>query len=136
MPPRITFHMDEKTKKVLKESMDLLTVDELAFSAGIAADIIAEEARLRVPVKTGDLKRGIVARKNKEASAFTGKGTAYVGANYKIAPHAHLVEYGARGGQMPANPFMRNAIASKRGEAMAAMEKDIISRITKKLERL
>jgi HK97 gp10 family phage protein len=30
----------------------------------------------------------------------------------KIAPHAHLVEEGARGGQMPAQPFFRPAVAS------------------------
>ena len=134
MPPKFNFQMDKETKKLMKSLGNILTIGELGFSAGIGADIIAKEARKRAPVgKTGNLRRGIVSKINKSAAQFSNKGAAYVGANYKIAPHAHFVEYGARGGEMPAQPFMRPAIELKQREAGSASEADLIKRIVKKI---
>ena len=133
MPPKFNFQMDKETKELLKSLNNVLTVGELGFSAGIGADIIAKEARTNAPVKTGNLKRGIVSKINKRTAAFSDKGSAYVGANYKIAPHAHLVEFGARGGEMPAHPFMRPAIETKKHEAGQAIEADLLQRIKKRL---
>ena len=135
MPPKVSFQMDKQTKMWLKASGNMFTVGELSYSAGIAADIVAEEARRRAPVgPTGNLKAGIVGKQNKVIAAFSGRGAAYVGANYKIAPHAHLVEYGGRGGQMPASGFMRKAIESTNTDAIKALEKDIINRMKKKFQ--
>ncbi|MBU1567719.1 MAG: HK97 gp10 family phage protein [Proteobacteria bacterium] len=124
--------MDKKTKDMLKDFHSFLTVGELGFSAGIAADIFAEEARSRVKVKTGKLKGAIVSRINKTQAQFGEKGSAYVGVDYKKAPHGHLVEYGARGGKMPAQPYIRPSIDVKQGEAIAAVEADISRRILKR----
>ena len=133
MPPRFNFQMAKETKEILKSLNNILTVGELGFSAGIGADIVAKEARKNAPVKTGNLKRGIVSKINKRTAVFSDKGSAYVGANYKIAPHAHLVEFGARGGEMPAQPFMRPAIETKKHEAGQAIEADLLKRIKKRL---
>ena len=132
--PKISFRMDPATRKSLHTMGNLLTVGELGFSAGLAADLIAEEARRLAPQgPTGNLKRGIIARVNKVSAQFMGVGSAYVGVDYHIAPHAHLVEFGARGGEMPAQPFMRPAIDTKQAEAAKILEADIQQRINKRM---
>lgn len=131
--PKITIQMDPASKKALRSMHNLLTVGELGFSAGIAADLIAEEARRLAPEKTGALKRGIVSRVNKVSAQFMGVGSAYVGVDYHIAPHAHLVEFGARGGEMPAHPFMRPAIDAKQAEAAKLIDADLQQQINKKM---
>lgn len=131
--PKISFAMDPETKKALHSMTNLITVGELGYSAGLAADLIAQEARRLAPEKSGELKRGIVARVNKVAAEFMGVGSAYVGVDYKIAPHAHLVEYGARGGQMPAQPFMRPAIDTKQADAAKLVDADLQQLIDKKM---
>jgi HK97 gp10 family phage protein len=95
-----------------------------------AALTIRDEARDLVPVKTGLLKSAIFAAYGDER-----KPDVLVGVNHRIAPHSHLVEFGARGGQMPAQPFMRPAIAATRGIAanmVADGLKDIIEDILPK----
>lgn len=133
--PKITIQMDPASKKALRSMRNLLTVGELGFSAGIAADLIAEEARRLAPEKTGALKRGIVSKVNKVVEEFgTGLvGAAYVGVDYHIAPHAHLVEFGARGGEMPAHPFLRPAIDAKQAEAAKLIDADLQQQINKKM---
>ena len=42
---------------------------------------------------------------------------AFVAMDYRKAPHAHLVEYGARGGAMPANPFFRRGVQQSKVRA-------------------
>lgn len=133
MAPKLSFQMDPATRKTLRELPQLLTVGELGYSAGLAADLIAAEAKRLAPEKTGALKRGIVARVSKVSAHFMGQGSAYVGVDYHIAPHAHLVEYGARGGQMPAKPFMRPAIQSKQAEALRLIDTDLQQRINRKM---
>lgn len=132
--PNVKIRMSVQTKEILRRSKNLLTVGELSYSAGIGAGIIAEEARTLAPLgPTGNLKRGIVAKENKKASGFAVVGAAYVGVDYGIAPHAHLVEFGARGGEMPAHPFIRPAVDAKQNEVLRAIEADLTARINKKL---
>lgn len=129
---RMSFRPSLETTQLLKAMSNLLTKPELAVAAGKGADIIADEARRLAPEgPTGNLKRGIVARVDKVHTEFGGghEGHAYVSVNYKIAPHAHLVEYGARGGEMPANPFMRRAQEAKEAEAVSAIDHDLQQRI-------
>lgn len=138
MAPKISFQMTPATKKMLQAMHNLLTVGELGFSSGLAADLIAEEARRLAPEgKTGNLKRGIVSRINKVAEHFMGVGAAYVGVDYHIAPHAHLVEFGHFIGfsnnWVPANPFMRPAIDAKQAEAAKIIDADLQQRIDKRM---
>jgi HK97 gp10 family phage protein len=81
------------------------------------AQIVADSARAKAPIgPTGNLRRGIRATRLQPR----GKHTAAIAAvDYRIAPHAHLVEHGTgeriakRGkhlgwhyGVMPAQPFL------------------------------
>lgn len=75
-----------------------------------AALEVRDDARQRVAVKTGNLKKGIFA-----ARGDNNKPSAIVGVNYKIAPHAHLVEFGHAGPHpAPPHPYMRPAVENKR----------------------
>ena len=78
-----------------------------------AARLVAERVRAEAPRgPTGNLKRsiqwgGFKRRAGRPVAAF-------VRVNRKIAPHAHLVHFGARGGRMPSNPFFdRGVLAMK-----------------------
>ncbi len=157
MAPKITLELDKETAKSLEEMRALLSVGELGHSAGMVADLIAARARELAPEgPTGNLKRGIVARVDKTARTL-GIGAATVGANYKIAPHAHLVEYGTSGRRfpkkkdklvfyidgekfvldsvapMPAHPFMRPAIEQLTPEIGPLIDADLQNRIDSKM---
>lgn len=56
-----------------------------------AARQLAKEAKRRAPVKTGDLKRHIVAKKNTRGTRWI---TYVVGVKRPETPLAHLVEFG------------------------------------------
>jgi hypothetical protein len=47
----------------------------------------------------------------------------------KAAPHAHLVEYGGRGGQMPAQPYFRPAYDATKDEMIRHVESEIIKAV-------
>ena len=69
------------------------------------AKSLAGMIRQGAPVgKKGNIKRGIVSKLFRRK----GKSIAFVGINFRIAPHAHLVEDG-HGGPHPAppHPFFR-----------------------------
>jgi HK97 gp10 family phage protein len=68
-----------------------------------AALKLRDKARQNVNVVTGNLRRGIFAARGDE-----NKSNALVGVNYRIAPHAHLVEYGTV--RMAARPYLRPAL--------------------------
>lgn len=70
---------------------------------------VARDARGKVKVKTGNLRKSIRAKKSK----FEGGGAIVVAS----APHAHLVEYGHKGA--PAKPFLRPALDQTMAEARA-----------------
>ena len=76
-----------------------------------AALTVRDEARDMVPVRTGKLRSAIFAAYGDER-----KSDVLVGVNHRIAPHAHLVEFGSRGGKQPAQPYMRPAITATRGK--------------------
>ena len=92
-----------------------------------AADIITKQAKENAPVGvTGNLKKGIITKK------WISKGyqTIFLSTvDYKISPHAHLVEYGHRliikgqkRGKVKAYPFFRPAVDAKRNEALRIIE--------------
>ena len=117
---------DKNTIKNLATLKKIWTRKEKNFAAGDGAEVIAEEARRIVPVKTGRLKRNIVARQNKRR----GRANAYVGVNYKRgsdnARYAHIVEYGSRAGAT-ARPFIRPA-AQRKGAAAAKIIEDSLQK--------
>lgn len=108
---------------------------------------IADDARRRAPIAKrghwqkagrggasvwvgpGSLKRGIVAKEFK--SRTRSSPAAFVAIDYSIAPHAHLVEYGARGGEMPAQPFFRPAIDTHKQVFVAIIKDELEKQIEK-----
>jgi len=102
---------------------------EDAFLAG--ARKFRDVARSKVKVKTGNLKKGIVAKKFK--TKIKGQPAAFVAIDRKIAPHAHLVEYG-HGGPNPAppHPFFRPTLDEFANGT--EIEQTVASAITKTIE--
>ena len=81
------------------------------------ADIVEQEAP-RGP--TGNLKKSVEYGVFKKRA---GKPIAgFVRIEHAIAPHAHLVEFGARGGSMPANPFFSRGVRKGRTIAESMIE--------------
>lgn len=62
---------------------------------------------------TGNLERAVQVRK------FGGLTLVWI--NRKIAPHLHWVNFGARGGAMPANPFFDRGRNKSRGVVRATL---------------
>ncbi len=63
---------------------------------------------------TGNLKRSPIARLMPESDKYP--AIAIAGIDRKIAPHAHLVEFGTS--RAPAHPFFRPAIDETKSEVM------------------
>ena len=80
-----------------------------------AAMKIRDGARTRAPKRTGKLRESIFA-----ARGDMNKPNALVGVNYRIAPHAHLVEYGTV--KTRPHPFLRPAIAASAAEVRRTIE--------------
>lgn len=127
----VNLEADAETKQILREFVSGLTYGEIQFAATEAAEVIAEEARRRVPVKKGLLKKKIVVRTEKRGRPVH----AYAGVIYGLggAPHAHLVEYGTARGGKP-HPFMRPAAKTKKKEAQKILIESITRQINKRLK--
>jgi len=82
--------------------------NDRAIENGLYEDAIAlrDMMRSKVHVVTGNLQRGIVAKKF--SRQVKNRPAVFVAIDYRIAPHAHLVEYGTR--HMSAHPFWRPSV--------------------------
>ena len=114
-----------KAEPILKQSADLMTAQ-------------VRENVQQINKVTGRLSVSPATRMGKQlyygvprtAISFIRYRTA------KAAPHAHLVERGARGGQMPAQPFWRPAWDSRRGAMLALIETRVKANIRKAAGRV
>jgi HK97 gp10 family phage protein len=88
----------------------------LTASARRNAQAIKDAARFVYGYSTGALKRSIKARKRRGTSTQV-RASVYIdkreGAGGR---HWHLVEFGARGGKMPAQPFITPAFLESKEE--------------------
>lgn len=91
---------------------------EVYLKAGLK---LRDKARELAPIKTGALRKSIFAARGDE-----NKQNVLVGVNYKIAPHAHLIEYGTV--RAPAHPFLRPAVSATKDE-MRAIIRDGLEKI-------
>lgn len=119
-----------------------------ALRAGAA--VFREEAKAKAPVDSGALRRSIKVSTNSKK----GRVTAKLKVGGKLAPHAHLVEYGTKPHQIKAkkgggltvgggvvfsvdhpgakpHPFMRPAFDAKPPAAIQAVGQKIRERLTK-----
>jgi len=101
-----------------------------------AAKIIQASAKAKAPVKTGNLRRGIVAKKFGKKRLR--QPAVFCGIDYRIAPHAHLVEYGhiaANGKHVGARPFFRRAVDESRGQVMTLIARVVKEAIEKEAKK-
>jgi HK97 gp10 family phage protein len=86
------------------------------------AETIAEDARGRAPLgPTGNLKRSLHAKMLDDKSGFPKIAIAAV--DRKIAPHAHLVEFGTC--KMSARPFFRPAVDVYSGKVIGNVKNGV-----------
>jgi HK97 gp10 family phage protein len=89
-----------------------------------AARPIVKEAKRLVPVRTGQLKRSIVAVMGRAKPTTR---VVLIGFRRPVSRRAHLIEYG--NSRHPAQPFMRPALDSQHEEALSAMAETLASGI-------
>lgn len=93
--PELTRHLDRYLTRLDRDPATLLFLKREAFMKG--ALMVRDEVRDLAPVgPTGNLKKGVFA-----AYGDPRKPNVLVGVNYRISPHAHLVEYGTSGARSP-----------------------------------
>lgn len=134
--------------KMLAELPKAMGKAVLRKSLNKAGRVIRNEAKQNAPVgETGNLKKSmIVSTKLHGRKVKSRQGViVFVGADHMEAPHAHLVEFGTAPrehksgkstGQMPANPFFRNAWDAKKDEAMKVLTKSIEEELLSAAKRL
>ena len=112
-------------------------------------------AKSNAPVREGKLRKSIGSLNSRTKSGYPGLDT---GARKKIAPHAHLVEFGTRGvvtrhkknpktsrrykiGEQyrpptAPNPFMRRAVEATRAQVMKTVGFEIGLALERKMKRV
>lgn len=119
-----------------------MTKDTARKATGVAAGLVAETAKARVPVKTGLLKSQIITKRIPPGQA-KGLGatsmhivTVRQGTKRRKgkmagvgAPHAHLVEFGTV--HSAPQPFLRPALDENVSRAIDAMASVIRTRVEK-----
>jgi HK97 gp10 family phage protein len=108
-----------------------------------AALLLRDEARSRAPILKSEVKGHVPGLLKKAIFAAYGEPTkpsVLVGVNYKIAPHAWLVEFGTsqrstKSGKStgigPAQPFMRPALTAVRSKCVAIIAEGLRGLIEK-----
>ncbi len=112
--------LEEAVRRVqsLRYALEAKEVEKV-LSKGMR--VVRDEAKRRVPVKTGLLKSAIKARIGKRRGKYV--AGAFAAVEYKKAPHAYLVEYGTRHSQ--AKPYFRPSWDTKKDEVKKQIEEDL-----------
>lgn len=137
--------MSDKSQsaRLLNEALKTLE-DKLARKLSMkalrkAGRVIVKEAKLRVPVRTGLLKKSIALRAKQRRKR--GSPAIVVGTT-KDAPHAHLIErghvqVGKRGKKfVAARPFLRPAFDTKHDEFVRLLGDELGALILNESRRL
>lgn len=100
-----------------------------------AAKPLIKEARAKVPVDTGNLKKsiGVTKRRSKNKNIIHFSISPRKGGKYN-GFYGHFVEFGTS--KMPAKPFLRPAFESKGKETIEAAKQYMARRIDKELKKL
>ena len=97
------------------------------------ANVIRDEVRRKVPIKTGALKKSIVSIQRKAQNGLiTFSVTPSRGGN-NDGWYAHFVEFGTS--HSSAKPFMRPAFEQSNNESLEASKKYIAERIPQELAK-
>ena len=98
----------EELRETLEKTMPREARNILRRTTLKIASTLRDEIRKKAPVYTGNLRRSIKSKRDRgtptniTASVYVDKSGGRSGKGY----HWHLVEFGARGGKMPAQPFV------------------------------
>lgn len=108
--------LDEAVRKLkIYDSNSRLKIEGAIQKAGRS---IRDDAKTKVPVRTGTLRDSIGARFN------GGKMQSVVKADYNKAPHAHLIEYGVA--QTAIRPKNKKALKFTAGGSVRFVRKEVI----------
>ncbi|MGE5553299.1 MAG: HK97-gp10 family putative phage morphogenesis protein [Betaproteobacteria bacterium] len=125
---KLTVRLDglKELEAKIQEVRDSLAPEKVEPVLLEGAQIIADRIREKAPKgPTGRLKEAATARQLKRLGK--GPAPAVAALDRKIAPHAHLVEYGHKtpsGGRVPAKPYFRPAVdETERTAARHVMQK-------------
>ena len=124
----------EEAPRKIRSILSAVTSEDVENVLLQGARIVRDEAKRRAPVgPTGNLKRSLKAKKGKRRGKLF--ATAFAAVDRKIAPHAHLVEYGTGPrrqkttgrytGQMPAIPFFRPAVDATKDQVARTVNQGI-----------
>lgn len=121
--------LDEAVRRVrsLTSSLEAKEVEQVLVKG---MRVVRDEAKQRVPVRTGLLKSAIKARIGKRRGKFV--AGAFSAVDFKKAPHAYLVEYGTR--HSPAKPYFRPAWDTKKEAVKKQIEEDLRELLEKGLK--
>jgi|SRR5690606_1646059 len=106
----------EELRETLEKTMPREAKNILRRTTLKIASTLRNEIREKAPVYTGNLRRSIKSKRDRgtptniTASVYVDKSGGRSGKGY----HWHLVEFGARGGKMPAQPFVVPTVESFR----------------------
>lgn len=106
----------EELRETLEKTMPREAKNILRRTKLKIASTLRNEIREKAPVYTGNLRRSIKSKRDRgtptniTASVYVDKSGGRSGKGY----HWHLVEFGARGGKMPAQPFVVPTVESFR----------------------
>ena len=106
----------EELRETLEKTMPREAKNILRRTTLKIASTLRDEIRKKAPVYTGNLRRSIKSKRDRgtptniTASVYVDKSGGRSGKGY----HWHLVEFGARGGKMPAQPFVVPTVESFR----------------------
>lgn len=112
--------LDQALKKVnaMFNALDPKKIEKVLLKG---AQTVSKESRRRAPEREGKLKKAHKARVSKRRRK-DGAG-AFSAIDRKIAPHAHLVEYGTV--KMTAQPFFRPAVDATEAQVKDQVEGDL-----------
>jgi HK97 gp10 family phage protein len=116
-----TMHLEgvEELNNALREIGDRATGLALRKAAEAGAEVIADEAKQRAPVKTGQLRESITVA---PGPMKQGKAEYRIGPGKK-AWYGSLIEFGTK--FIPARPFLRPALDVAKDEAQEAVTKSL-----------
>jgi HK97 gp10 family phage protein len=120
--------------KVLKQLPRKIEESVVLKALREGAKPIVKDAKKRVPVRSGKLKRAITVRKGSRKRTSKGGGQLVIGFKPPVSRRAHLTEFGTS--TQPAQPFMRPAIEAQGPSAIEAIGKRLAGDIEKAAEAL
>ena len=121
-------------EKVLTELPKNIAANAVFTALTSGAKIIAEEAKSRVPIRSGALRDSITVKRANSRERARGNADVVIGFKSPASRRAHLVEYGTR--KMAAHPFMRPAIDAKAAESIDKIGKTLGEQIEKRAIKL